>query len=55
LSLALAGRVAEARAQLAAVHAEMPGYGLSDFLGAFHLMPDVQATFRKAARQVGLG
>ncbi len=48
--LALAGRRAEADAQLAAIHKTLPRYGIDDFLTAFKFDADTAALFRKAAR-----
>jgi tetratricopeptide (TPR) repeat protein len=48
-SLVLAGRLDEARAQLAAIHATLPQYGVSDFLTAMKFSTEGEALFRKAA------
>ena len=50
--LALAGRVAEAKALAAAVQREHPGYGFADFEQAFRLGPDLAALMRKAAAMI---
>ena len=47
--LALAGRVAEAKALAGAVQREHPGYGFADFEQAFRMGPDLGALMRKAA------
>jgi hypothetical protein len=54
-SLALAGRFDEARAQLGAVHAMRPGYGVEDFLAAMQFDPDGAALFREGAGLIGGG
>jgi DNA-binding SARP family transcriptional activator/TolB-like protein len=48
-SLVLAGRLDEARAQLAAIHVTLPQYGVSDFLTAMKFSTEGEALFRKAA------
>jgi len=48
--LVLAGRMDEARAQLAAIHAALPHYGVSDFLTAMKFSTEDAARFRKAAK-----
>ncbi|MGE3364428.1 MAG: transcriptional regulator [Rhizobiaceae bacterium] len=55
MTLALAGRLDEARAHLAAIRGKMPNYQLSDFFQAFHLEPEAQAKFRTGARYIELG
>ncbi|MEO3431849.1 BTAD domain-containing putative transcriptional regulator [Inquilinus sp. CAU 1745] len=54
LSLALAGRLDEARACLAAIRGAHPAYRLSDFLTAMQFAPDGEALFREGARRIGL-
>ena len=54
-ALALAGRLEEARAQLAAVHKTFPGYGIDDFLTAMQFAPEGVALFRQAARRIAGG
>jgi DNA-binding SARP family transcriptional activator len=54
LSLALAGRLDEARAQLAAARRVLPRYGLTDFLTAMQPAPDGERLFREASRRIGL-
>ena len=49
-TLALAGRLGEARAHLATIRRSRPGYGIEDFLTAMHFTEDADALFRKAAR-----
>jgi TolB-like protein len=49
-SLALAGRLDEARAQLAAIHAALPHYGVGDFLTAMKFSEEDATRFRKAAK-----
>ncbi len=53
-SLALAGRRAEADAQLAAIRRRLPDYGIEDFLTAFQFGPETAALFRKAAKDTHL-
>jgi len=53
-SLALAGRLDEAHAHLAAIRKERPGYGINDFLTAMQFDPDGERLFREAARRIGL-
>jgi TolB-like protein len=54
LCLALAGQLDEARALVATIRQRQPGYGIADFLRAFHMDPDGAALFRSAARRVEL-
>jgi len=54
LCFAIAGRVEEGRAHIAALNQRYPGYRLDDFFIAFHLAPADQAPFRDGARRVGL-
>ncbi len=49
-SLALAGRLDEARAHLASIHRTRPHYGVDDFLTAMQFSPEDSALFRQAAR-----
>uniref|UniRef100_UPI00168B6839 tetratricopeptide repeat protein n=2 Tax=Geminicoccus harenae TaxID=2498453 RepID=UPI00168B6839 len=48
-ALALAGRVAEARAQMAQLRRSLPGYRIDDFLRAMRFAPDAVQLFRAAA------
>ena len=52
-SLALAGRLDEARAHMAAIHRTLPDYGLDNFLAAMQFSPEGTALFREAARRIG--
>ena len=52
--LALAGRLDEARALLAAIRRTRPDYRVDDFLAAFQFEPDAAALFRKAAKRIGM-
>jgi TolB-like protein/DNA-binding winged helix-turn-helix (wHTH) protein/tetratricopeptide (TPR) repeat protein len=52
--LTLAERMQEARASWTAIHQSLPGYGLADFLEAFHFGPETESLFRRAARQLDL-
>lgn len=54
-SLALAGRLDEARIHLAAIHETLPNYGVADFLTAMQFAPEDEALFRDAARRIGAG
>jgi DNA-binding SARP family transcriptional activator len=55
LSLALAGRLDQAQAQLAAIHRTLPRYRIDDFLAAMRLAPDGEGLFREGARRIGIG
>jgi DNA-binding SARP family transcriptional activator len=55
MSLALAGSLDDARAQVAAIRRRLPGYGLADFLAAFRFDPHGAATFRAGAARLGMG
>jgi len=54
LSLALAGRLDEARAHVATIRESLPGYRVGDFLTAMQFAPDDQGLFREAASRIGL-
>jgi DNA-binding SARP family transcriptional activator len=54
-SLALAGRLDEARAHMAAVHKMNPAYRIDDFLTAMQFDPAGAALFREAAKRIGVG
>ena len=47
--LALSGRLDEARAQMAAIHLRLPGYGVEDFLAAMQFGAEGAAMFREGA------
>ncbi len=51
-SLALAGRLEEARVLLAAIRAKLPHYSVDDFLTAMKFSEEDEALFRKAARAI---
>ena len=51
-SLALAGRLDEARARLGVIHTTLPRYGIDDFLTAMKFSADGEAFFRKAATRI---
>ncbi len=53
-TLGLAGRVEEANAYTAKIHARVPDYSLADFLAAFRYSPDAADLFRQAARRIGV-
>lgn len=52
--LALAGRLDEARAHMAALHKRLPGYRVDDFLTAMRFAPEDAALFRKGAKRIGV-
>lgn len=54
LSLALAGRLDEARGYVDAIHRTLPRYGVDDFLTAMHFEPAAENLFRSAASRIGL-
>jgi hypothetical protein len=51
-SLALAGRLNEARAQLSAIHTALPHYRVDDFLTAMKFSAEGEALFRDAAKRI---
>lgn len=53
-SLALAGRLDEARTYAQAIHRLQPDYRLADFLSAFRLDVDGAARFRSGALRIGM-
>jgi tetratricopeptide (TPR) repeat protein len=53
-SLALAGRLDEARGYLAIIHRALPRYGVANFLSAMQFAPDDAALFRKAAKRLAI-
>ncbi len=54
-TLALAGRLEEARRHLGIIHRSLPHYGIADFLTAMQFAPDAAALFRAAARRISEG
>jgi TolB-like protein/Flp pilus assembly protein TadD len=54
LSLALAGRLDEARAYVVSIRATLPRYGVDDFLTAMQFAPDGERSFREGAKRIGL-
>src|SRR5690606_26377485 len=54
-SLALAGRLDEARTYLAAIHATRPGYRINDFLAEMQSDADGERLVRHAAEKIGAG
>jgi tetratricopeptide (TPR) repeat protein len=52
-SLALAGRLDEARAYLASIHKTLPRYRIDDFLTAMQFAPEGERLFREAAKRIG--
>lgn len=53
-SLALAGRLEEARTCFARIRALVPDYRAEDFLTAMRFHPDAAALFREAAKRIGI-
>lgn len=53
-SLALAGRMEEARIHLAALRVDVPGYKFADFLRAYRFDANGVKLFRKGARKLGI-
>ena len=51
--LALAGRLDDARAQMAMLRKRLPGYRIEDFLTAMQFAPEGAALFREGARRIG--
>jgi tetratricopeptide (TPR) repeat protein len=54
LSLALAGRLDEARAQLASIRRTLPRYRVDDFLTAMRFAPEGERLFREGAKRIGM-
>jgi TolB-like protein/tetratricopeptide (TPR) repeat protein len=54
-SLALAGRLDEARSQFAELRRALPRYRIDDFLTAMRLAPEGEALFREGARRIDGG
>lgn len=54
-SLALADRLDEARAYLAAIHKTLPHYRVDDFFRAMQFTAEGEKLFRGGARKMGLG
>lgn len=54
-SLALAGRLEEARAHLASIHWTSPRYRVNDFLTAMQFAPEGEDLFRDGAKRLGFG
>jgi len=52
-TLALAGRLDEARAHMASILRARPDYGIGDFLRAMRLSEDGEEIFRKGAKAIG--
>jgi DNA-binding SARP family transcriptional activator len=53
-SLALAGRLDEARAYLASIHKTLPRYRVDDFLTAMRFEPEGEKSFRESAKRIGI-
>ncbi len=53
-SLALAGRLDEARGYLASIHKALPHYRVDDFLTAMRFDPEGERLFREAAQRTGM-
>jgi TolB-like protein/tetratricopeptide (TPR) repeat protein len=54
-SLALAGRLGEARTHLASIRRTLPSYRVEDFFAAMQLTPEGERLFREGARRIGAG
>ena len=54
-SLALAGRIEEARSHLATLHKMLPRYRVDDLLATMQFAPDAAKLFRDAAKRIGSG
>jgi tetratricopeptide (TPR) repeat protein len=54
LSLALAGRLDEARSHLAGIYRTLPQYRVSDFLTAMRFAPGGEQLFRDGAKRIGM-
>jgi TolB-like protein/Flp pilus assembly protein TadD len=54
-SLALAGRLDEARSHLASIRKTLPGYRVDDLLAAMQLAPEGDRLFREGAKRIGAG
>jgi hypothetical protein len=52
-SLALAGRLDEARVHMEAIQKAVPAYRVDDFLTGMQFGPDGAALFREAAKRIG--
>ena len=52
-SLTLAGRLDQARAHMAAIHRNLPGYSVEDFLTAMQFDAEGAALFKQAAKRIG--
>ena len=55
LCLAAAERDEEARALAERIRRVQPGYGIGDFLAAFHFAPEAEVLYRACARRIGMG
>ncbi|MEO9629424.1 MAG: hypothetical protein ABJG14_03185 [Sulfitobacter sp.] len=55
ICLSVAGKVSEGREVTSTIHAMQAGYGIDNFLAAFHFEPDQAKLLRSAAAQVFLG
>jgi Flp pilus assembly protein TadD len=53
-SLALAGRLDEARAHLASIRKTLPHYRVAHFLAAFQFAPEGEKSFREGAKRLGM-
>jgi hypothetical protein len=53
-SLALAGRLEEARMHLATIRRLVPDYRVAHLLTAMHFQPDAERLFREGAKRIGL-
>ena len=55
ICLSVAGKVSEGREVTSTIHAMQAGYGIDNFLAAFHFEPDQAKLLRSVAAQVFLG
>jgi TolB-like protein/Tfp pilus assembly protein PilF len=52
-SLALAGRLSEGRAEVAAIRKTVPHYRVDDLISAMHFLPQAEQLFRQGATRIG--
>ncbi|MDF2766951.1 MAG: transcriptional regulator, partial [Rhodospirillales bacterium] len=52
-SLALAGRLSEGRAEVAAIRKAVPHYRVDDLISAMHFLPQAEQLFRQGATRIG--
>jgi DNA-binding SARP family transcriptional activator len=54
ITLGLAGRLEEAGGYKARIHERVSNYAWTDFLAAFRMAPDAEATFKQGAKLIGI-